>query len=332
MASFDHAALAAEYERQRPLRESLRQEVEFALEQELAQARLKTHSVRGRVKELDSLLEKAERRSYGDPIRDAKDLVGIRVVVLFLNDLDRVQAIANRLFDIFDCDDKVAPSDPEREDRFGYMSVHLLGRLRHDHAGPRYDALKGMEFELQIRTVVMDAWANVSHYLGYKSPAAIPQELRRDFYALSGLFYVADSHFELFSRQSMRSQRAAVQTVNKARDVSGAGHKIPVNADTLKALLDGFYSDRVKLSREDASQLVDEVLRADYATVGRLQAALIRGRPGFVEYERKHPPYPGTRFAAMGAARISLAIADPSYGRLLYGDEDFSLYRRRRSR
>jgi putative GTP pyrophosphokinase len=71
------------------------------------------------------------------------------------------------------------------------------GAPQKGHSGPRYDPLKHLRFEVQVRTIVMDAGAAVSHHLDYKGGTSVPSELRKDFYALSGLFYVADQHFEV---------------------------------------------------------------------------------------------------------------------------------------
>ncbi len=60
--------------------------------------------------------------------------------------------------------------------------------MKRDYKGPRYDTIVGMPFEIQVRTILMDAWANVSHYLAYKSDIDVPINLQRDFYALGGLF------------------------------------------------------------------------------------------------------------------------------------------------
>lgn len=48
---------------------------------------------------------------------------------------------------------------------------------------------------------MLNAWASISHYLGYKKESDIPAELRRDFNALSGLFYVADTHFAMLKQE-----------------------------------------------------------------------------------------------------------------------------------
>jgi len=321
--------VAAEYERRKGSLVRLQSEVEFALRHEIERANLKVHSVTGRVKSLPSLLEKGTRKGWENPLADATDLVGVRAVVLFLQDIKQVLAIAERTFDIVDREDKVIPANAEEVDSFGYMSLHLLGRLRREHAGPRYNSLKGLLFELQIRTIVMDAWANVSHHLGYKGTLTVPRELRRDFHALSGLFYVADTHFEMFSRQATQSQERATETVKGAIDagVSTPVTPIPIDADTVRALLDGTYGDRERSPRSAAAEFTDEVLAVGYTDIDQLRTALDKGNQVLARLEAEHPPSNGPRYAAVGAARNALAVADPAYNELMYPGEDLQEYR-----
>ena len=82
------------------------------------------------------------------------------------------------LFDVLAAEDKVeGVGDPST---FGYMSQHFEATNPDEHTGPRYDRLRGIRFEVQVRTLLMDAWANVSHYLAYKGDASIPPELRTE--------------------------------------------------------------------------------------------------------------------------------------------------------
>ena len=100
-------------------------------------------------------------------------------MVLFLSDLPRLDKLIRDCFNVVSYENKVTDSDPSS---FGYMSVHYVTTPDDSHSGPRYDELKGIPIEIQIRTVVMDAWANVSHHLDYKGESSIPKDLRKDFY------------------------------------------------------------------------------------------------------------------------------------------------------
>jgi hypothetical protein len=198
---------------------------------------------------------------------------------------------------------------------FGYMSVHYQARLDERLSGPRYDGIKGIGFEVQVRTIVMDAWANVSHYLDYKGDSSLPDQLRRDFYALSGLFYVADQHFEVFAQRAVESKEQA-----KAELRLESPEAVPINLDTVSAYLMLRYPDREHAERALVSEFVEEISNAGYEDLGQLAAALRRGEAEFERYEAENPPDPdepgGEPIAAyrdLGAARISLAMADEGY-------------------
>jgi len=88
---------------------------------------------------------------------------------------------------------------------FGYMSLHLKCKIKNTQLDPKADkTIKNIPFEIQIRTIAQDAWASISHHLDYKKDSTIPEELRRDFHALSGLFYVADTHFSILSQEKTK--------------------------------------------------------------------------------------------------------------------------------
>lgn len=74
--------LSNDYEEAHPRFERCRDEVLFLLNEFLKRDGIKTHSVTGRVKTLESFLEKAERNEYGDPIEEMRDLTGTKVVCL----------------------------------------------------------------------------------------------------------------------------------------------------------------------------------------------------------------------------------------------------------
>ncbi|MHC4604763.1 MAG: GTP pyrophosphokinase, partial [Planctomycetota bacterium] len=128
-----------------------------------------------------------------EPFKDIKDFVGLRVVCLFLSDLDRVEKVLDDTFEVIGRKDK---TNDIGKDVFGYMGRHFIVKLK--EAKETNDML----FEIQVRTIAQDAWASVSHYLDYKTNS-IPEDLEKDFHALSGLFYVADTHFS-FIKQDKR--------------------------------------------------------------------------------------------------------------------------------
>ena len=126
------------------------------------------------------------------------DVVGLRIVCLFHSDVKEIGVIVKKNFEIIEEDDKINSVDV---DIFGYMSLHYKAKLKDVSSDSYYKNIKDIPFEIQIRTVAQDAWASISHYLDYKNESEIPIQLKRDFHALSGLFYVADTHFEILQQE-----------------------------------------------------------------------------------------------------------------------------------
>jgi putative GTP pyrophosphokinase len=153
-------------------------------------SQIKVHSLQSRIKSFDSFLEKAKSKNLKDPFNQVKDLVGLRIVCLFLSDLKKVGEIIKHTFRLISEEDKI---DKHPKDVFGYMDIQYIVALRNTVKL----GVESMQFEIQVRTIAQDAWASVSHELYYKKEDAIPKEWERDFYALSALFYVADQHFKM---------------------------------------------------------------------------------------------------------------------------------------
>jgi putative GTP pyrophosphokinase len=268
---------------------------------------VKYHSIPKRIKTLDSLIAKAERKDdLADPFVEITDIVGLRVVCLFLSDITRVGQVIKNHFDVVAEDNKVEGAEISS---FGYMSVHFVTKMKKTYSGPRYDDLTERPFEIQVRTIAMDAWATISHYLDYKSDVDVPREMRRDFYALSGLFYVADSHFEMFFRERERGRVAITAELKTGK----LGLDQDINLDTLKAYLVSRFPDRTQGPTEGKSELVSELHDSGYKKLRQLDEAIAQGYEAFLAYERDHLPHGGGKFIDVGVVRILLNIYDETF-------------------
>jgi len=303
----DIASLRGEYEKRSEMYKRLKDEVIYALEREIKSQQIPIHEITGRVKPFDSLVYKARRQESDTPFETILDICGIRIICLFLSDLQRIGEIIESKFAIHAKDDKIYTKP---DDAFGYLSVHYVGSLPTTVSGPRYDDLKGLKFEIQLRTIAMHAWATISHYLDYKSPLAIPSHLRKDFNALSAMFYVADTHFEVFFRSSQQAKEIAEEKAESLPEIV----KEEINSDTLAAYLVKKYPDREHTEPETISKLVEELRSVGYAKIGQLDVALQRSTRAFETFEKAHrPATKDARYSDVGVVRVSLSIADPTY-------------------
>ena len=309
----DIEALRREYELISEKCERLKEEITFILERELQSQQIPIHEITGRVKPFDSFIDKVRRQESDKPFETILDICGIRIICLFLSDIQRLGEIIETRFTIHEKDDKIYT----KPDAFGYLSVHYVGSLPPTVSGPRYDDLKELKFEIQLRTIAMHAWATISRYLDYKTPLAIPSNLRKDFNALSALFYVADTHFEVFFRSSQQAKEIAEE---KAKSLPEIG-KEEINLDTLSAYLVKKYPKREHAEPEVVSELVEELQAAGYTHIQQLDAVLGRSVMAFEASERAYPPMvPGPakklvkgQYIDVGVVRISLSITDPKY-------------------
>ena len=184
--------LRREYEQKLPRFERIKDEIAKRLQYGISEKKIWVDSVHGRVKGLDSFMEKRQRKDLQDPFQEINDIVGIRVICLYRDDIEKIKNVVSATFDVISDDDKTESRDV---DRFGYSGSHIIARLGNEQNASLQQSLRDLRFEIQIRTIAQHAWASISHHLFYKQSDEIPEDQERDFHALSAIFYVADSHF-----------------------------------------------------------------------------------------------------------------------------------------
>src|ERR1043166_2533264 len=166
------------------------------LSQCLKRADINPQSITSRLKSRKSLEEKLSLPGkHFSQLADITAVTGVRVITYFPADVDKVAALLEREFEIDreHCIDKRVYQDP---DRFGYKSLHYVVSLKEDCARlSEYSTFRGLKAEIQVRTVIQHAWAEIEHDLGYKNPAAVPKEARRKFFRLAALLEMADEEF-----------------------------------------------------------------------------------------------------------------------------------------
>ena len=130
-----------------------------------------THEhLEARIKRPESVEEKLKRKSLKPGIDSAMneltDILGFRLIVRFLSDIDECVAKVRAEQDVVLIKDYVKDPKPN-----GYRSVHIIIRKN------------GVYLELQIRTIAQDCWAALEHELKYKkhrsSEELITRELNR---------------------------------------------------------------------------------------------------------------------------------------------------------
>ncbi len=174
-----------------------------------------------------------------------KDMAGIRVIVYLESDVKKVANIIEKLFDI-DKDNSLDQAQLLGSDRFGYRSVHYMAKFDKRRCKlPEYRKYKNLPFEIQIRSLLQHAWAEIEHDRNYKFSGKLPAELERRFYLVAGTLESADREFVSIAEE-----------IDKYKDeVSGELKRgdldIEINTESLKAYLSNKFSKLIQNSLLD---------------------------------------------------------------------------------
>lgn len=162
---------------------------------------------KARIKSFDSYYKKILRQHPEEAANSNKlvtltDMMGIRIICTFLEDVSVVQQQIGDMFDVKEIEVKGA-SQSFRE--FGYESVHVLVGIpldcfpsdMHSYKENGIEVPDNLVCEIQIRTILQDAWAEVEHELIYKTeftPFDMP--LRRKLASMNASLSLADIIFQ----------------------------------------------------------------------------------------------------------------------------------------
>ena len=222
--------LLQQFRELRPTLEQLAQEAYDLLQQALHEQGIYVTGVEYRVKKEKSLAGKLELKGAKyKSIDDITDLVGLRVITFYTDEVDKVAAIAKRVFDI-DWKESVDKRKLHELDAFGYNSLHYICRLK--TGGPR--------FELQMRTALQHVWSTIEHDTGYKGDVKIPREYKRQFSRLAGMMELIDDEF---SRLRMVLTDYRRQTLALVKN--GKLDDVPLSAETFRGYLELHPFDRL---------------------------------------------------------------------------------------
>jgi putative GTP pyrophosphokinase len=199
--------------------------------------------VSGRIKNFNSFFSKYIRLlKMGEKNPQIMDLLGIRVICPFIEDLQSAEELIKKNFTVVEREIKGHYSFQE----FCYESTHLLIKIPQTlidkHGNPGTDII-----EIQIRTILQDAWAEVEHELVYKADfSPFDDPMKRKLAAVNASLSLADMIF-----QEIRSyQRKYSKEMEKRR--GSFFQKIEESTDRLL-----FESEQVKTAFpvvEDNSQ------------------------------------------------------------------------------
>jgi putative GTP pyrophosphokinase len=203
-----------------------------------------------RVKDVTSARAKQVRKGYLNPAVEMTDLVGARFVVLTLDDLRPIQAVIeqNSSWSYHQSRDPLfeMAQDPTS---FVYQSHHY--EVRPNAAAQLGNVLVQPEIccEVQIRTLLQHAYAELTHDSLYKPDQAVPSQSERLVARSMALMETTD---ELLSRAILvlkDANRPALDLASVANELTG-GFAFS-DSDLLTRVISKEYSEIISLGAVD---------------------------------------------------------------------------------
>lgn len=203
---------------------------------------------KSRVKSFNSYYKKVLRLKSNQINSENKliyltDMMGIRLICAFLEDINIAIEQIKNIFAIKEIEVKGAD---KKFSEFGYESVHVLIKIPDsikemvDKNHPELEPLNNeLVCEIQVRTILQDAWAEVEHELIYKTefnPFDIP--LRRKLASLNASLSLADITFQEIRDYQNKLQR-----------------EIEERRQSFYSLADNLMNEKLEKPKEDISRV-----------------------------------------------------------------------------
>jgi len=205
---------------------------------------LEIHQVTARAKSLDSMRLKLRRKAYQDPQAQVTDRIGVRVITYYMDDVDRVTDLLKTEFTI----DKKNSEDKRTvlgTSAFGYRSVHLIAHLSGSRlTSPEYTSLRDYWFEIQVRSLLEHAWAEIEHEVKYKPGIDYPIEITRRFARIAGVLEFLDSEFQELRLERDRLIDEYRESYRRNRD-----YDVPFDSARLLGFMEAIRPDGVSWRR-----------------------------------------------------------------------------------
>lgn len=197
-----------------------------------------------RIKSEEALRNKVMYKNKYSHLDEITDVLGVRIITLFENDVDKILELLEKTFEICEIVDK---RKKERNSRieFGYNSLHVVVKFTDTRCElVEYQKFQDIRFEIQLRTVLQHAWAEVEHGLGYKSFYEPPMSVKRKLNRLAATLEILDEEFE--------NIRYDIALYNQSFDKVEKILKTDINKDSLIAYVN---------NSEFLNQIVEQIAK-----------------------------------------------------------------------
>lgn len=240
------------------------------------------HTIEFRAKEINTLLEKINKNKGKYAPKETQDLAGVRIIVYTKNDVESVVTMIKKHFSIIREEDT---STRLGKDKVGYSSRHIVVNFSKERLTlPENKEYVGKVIEIQVRTILQHAWAQINHSKDYKSTSSLPTKIQRNLGLIAGMLEVSDNEFQrLIDEIATYKNEVSIKT--KSGDLN-----INIDILSLREYLDNFFLNVPNITKkfgpndDSADTIISELKKFNINTLkelslilgGNLKQALIK--------------------------------------------------------
>lgn len=192
---------------------------------------------KARVKSVDSLVAKAffRGKQYTDPYNDITDKVGTRFVVLISEHIQVLKSIIEKCeYWSYSLDRDFEKEKESKPTLFEYQSIHYVVRSREVNAYNGINIPRGTPCEIQIRTLLQHAYAELTHDTIYKPINSVPRDIHRVVAKSMALIETTDGLFSEANRMIEMEARENQLFISQLNSI-------------FSTIVDGPYEERLNL-------------------------------------------------------------------------------------
>ena len=151
----------------------------------------------------------------------------IRIITYFEDSVTKISEVICNEFDVVN--ERSKDKKKIKVDNFSYKHVQYMASLKPGRQNLiEYRRSGNKQFEIQVCSMLQDAWSGIEKELGYDN-ATFPEEMKRDFYRVGALLEMAD--LEFLKIRSMLSSRYGMLEQGTEMDAHNEYEKLLLKAE-----------------------------------------------------------------------------------------------------
>lgn len=260
------------YDKNFSLYQRFSKEMSDIIEKILRTNKISYHSINYRVKEKDSYVSKCQKDKYKNPIMEVMDISGIRIIAYTNQDVIKICDVIKKHFNI-DTDNSGNKAEILDDNKVGYLSVHYIAQFNDDRTSlPEYEEFKELKSEIQVRTLLQHAWAEIEHDKNYKFSGVLPLDIKRRFHLVAGVLEMMDREFDNLSKEiDIYAEETKLKTLQGNFDIF-------IDTATLtQYLINKFKNTVITQSSQDVivnNEIINELQKFGFEKIKNIDEAL----------------------------------------------------------